>query len=101
MDVLAAESGIKSQVLEQIYELEKKYELETVILFGSRARGDFREKSDIDLAVLGEKTGQFRIALEEETDTLLKYDVINLNQDLEKNLRDNIEREGKLVYEKV
>ena len=28
MDVLAAESGIKSQVLEQIYELAKKYELE-------------------------------------------------------------------------
>ena len=42
-------TGIKQQVIHEIQNLAQKYEVRKVILFGSRARGDFREKSDIDL----------------------------------------------------
>ena len=46
-----------------------------VILFGSRARGDDHERSDIDLAVLGGDTNNFALAVDEETSTLLMYDI--------------------------
>ena len=46
------QTGIKLEVINEIIELAKKFNIYKVILFGSRARGDFREKSDIDLAVV-------------------------------------------------
>ena len=47
------DTGIKPVVIEEIRELAKKYDVERVILFGSRARGDYKRCSDIDLAVYG------------------------------------------------
>ena len=44
-------SGIKKKVLEEITQLAVEYHVQKVILFGSRARGDYWERSDIDLAV--------------------------------------------------
>ena len=37
----------------RIIELAKKYRVEKVILFGSRARGNNRPDSDVDLALSG------------------------------------------------
>ena len=47
------ETGIKPIVIEEICDIARKYNVQKVILFGSRARGDFKTKSDIDLAVQG------------------------------------------------
>lgn len=47
------ETGIDARVLEEIRQLAEKYGIHKVILFGSRARGDFKRASDIDLAVSG------------------------------------------------
>ena len=41
--------GIDSTVICQIIDLANRHHIKTVILFGSRARGDFRRTSDIDL----------------------------------------------------
>lgn len=53
--------------------------MEKVILFGSRARGDYKRASDINLAVSGGDIYRFALDIEEETSTPLKYDVINLD----------------------
>lgn len=45
--------GIDSTVIHQIINLANRHHIQTVILFGSRARGDFHRTSDIDLAVQG------------------------------------------------
>ena len=45
------DTGIRPEVIEEIRNLAQKYDIEKVILFGSRARGDFRRTSDIDIAV--------------------------------------------------
>ncbi|MBO5589719.1 MAG: nucleotidyltransferase domain-containing protein, partial [Acidaminococcaceae bacterium] len=42
------QTGIKSDVINEIIKLAKKFDVHKVILFGSRARGNFQEKSDID-----------------------------------------------------
>ena len=94
-------TGIKDSVIYEIIELAKKYNLDKVILFGSRARGDFQRASDIDLAVSGGDIAMFAIDVEEETSTLLQFDVIDLDKDLQENLLKSIREEGILIYEKV
>lgn len=46
-------TGIRQIVVEEIQEIARKNGINTVLLFGSRARGDYKERSDIDLAVEG------------------------------------------------
>ena len=70
-------------------------------MFGSRARGDFKEKSDIDLAVQGGDFIRFMLDVNEETSTLLSFDIINLDEKIQDELRESIEKEGKIVYEEV
>ena len=94
-------SGLKENLLNEIIELAKEYGIEKVILFGSRARGDFKERSDIDLAVSGGDVVGFSFAIEEETTTLLMFDVVNLGKGVQKELIDSIKREGIVLYEKV
>ena len=94
-------TGIREAVLEQIRSLAEQHGLNRVILFGSRARGDFRERSDIDLAVRGGHIAAFSLDVDEETDTLLQYDVVNLDVPVDKALLESIQREGITIYEKV
>ena len=73
-------TGIKQKVIDEIREIAKTYDIEKVLLFGSRARGDYKERSDIDLAVYGGKTAIFSLAIDEETSTLLKYDIVDIDR---------------------
>lgn len=94
-------TGIRSIVADEIRELALRCGITRVILFGSRARGDFRRESDIDLAVSGGNVDRFRLAVEEETSTLLRYDVVNMDLHMQPSLRESIEKEGIILYEKV
>lgn len=93
--------GLNDIVLRQIIELAQKRNITKVILFGSRARGDFKKKSDIDLAVLGENVAEFSFDVDELTDTLLQYDIIDLNSNVSDELLKNIQNEGIIIYEKI
>ncbi len=99
--MLPKNTGIHAVVLEQIRSIAKQYDLNRVILFGSRARGDFKERSDIDLAASGGNISAFSLAVDEETDTLLKYDVVDLDRPVDPALLDNIRKDGIMLYEKV
>lgn len=68
-------TGIKCKVLQEIIQLAKKNCVEKVILFGSRARGDFKERSDIDLAFCGGSSSHFILDVDETTSTLLEFDM--------------------------
>ena len=94
-------TGIKQQVIEEIRKLAQESGIRKIILFGSRARGDFRETSDIDLAVSGGDFERFALDVNEETSTLLKYDIVNLDRDIQQELQDSIRKDGRVLYEKV
>ena len=96
-----SDTGIREAVLTEIRDLAEKYGLERVVLFGSRARGDYKKTSDIDLAVMGGNITLFTLDVEEETSTLLSFDVVNLDGSVQEELRKSIEQEGKLLYEKI
>ena len=95
------DTGIRPEVIEEIRNLAQKYDIEKVILFGSRARGDFRRTSDIDIAVTGGDFARFALDVDEETSTLLEYDIVNLDRDMQDELRESIEKEGRILYEKM
>ena len=94
-------TGIKPVVIDKIRELAQKHHLCRILLFSSRARGDYKRTSDIDLAVRGGNIAAFALDVEEETSTLLKYDIVNLDGPVQKDLLDSIEKEGRVLYEKV
>ena len=94
-------TGIRQEVIREIQEFAKKYQVKKVILFGSRARGDFKEKSDIDLGVKGGDFARFSLDVNEETTTLLKFDIINLDEKIQQELKDSIQKEGKILYEEI
>lgn len=95
------ETGIKEEVLEEINQLARKYAIKKVILFGSRARSDFHKTSDIDLAVSGGNKTMFYLDVEEKTSTLLMFDMVDLDADIQPELRESIEREGVVIYEEI
>lgn len=93
--------SLSERVLRDMIALAQKYDIKKLILFGSRARGDHRERSDIDLAVSGGNTTEFSFAVNEELWTLLMFDVVNLDEPVRKELLSEIERDGVVLYEKV
>lgn len=91
------DKNIQNEIIDQA----RKYHINKVILFGSRARGDNKERSDIDLAVTGGNVAQFRLAVDDEVRTLLMFDVVNLDEPVQKPLLESIENEGVILYEKI
>ena len=91
------------QVYSQIREIAKQHQVEKIVLFGSRARGDHLEKSDIDLAIYGcQDFLELSDQLEEELWSLLQLDLIDMNgMSVSKELIDEIERDGVILYEAV
>jgi predicted nucleotidyltransferase len=73
-----------------------------IILFGSRARGDFRPNSDFDLCLVDALVdptirAKARITSEEEPLTLHKIDLVFYDE-VSEEFRRNIDREGIAIY---
>lgn len=83
----------------RIIELAKKYRVEKVILFGSRARGNNRPDSDVDLALSGGNYFEFAFDFDDESNGNIKCDVTYLDHELKMGLRDSINRDGIVLYE--
>lgn len=94
-------TGLKESLMKEIISFAKQYDVEKLILFGSRARGDYQRKSDIDLAFFGGQASRFCLAVSEDTNTLLNFDVIDLGNIVPEDLKKSIEEEGIVVYEKI
>ncbi|MDM8336840.1 nucleotidyltransferase family protein [Mediterranea massiliensis] len=75
----------------------EKYGIEELALFGSAARGEQTEDSDIDVCVKLKKTS-FRIymSIKEELEKLfhLKVDLLTLHENMRRLFRQNIEHDA-------
>jgi uncharacterized protein len=78
--------------------------IERAVLYGSRAKGNYKPGSDIDLTLYGENltTSQLGDIAEELDDLLLPYmfDLSIFDHLGHSDLRDHIERVGQVFYEK-
>ena len=93
--------SLDKRVEKDIIGIAKKNGIKKVILFGSRARGDHSERSDIDLAVSGGNALDFYYDLEEKAWTLLMFDVVSLDKGIREELQAEISRDGVVLYEEV
>lgn len=94
-------TGIGENILAEIRILAEKYNIDKVILFGSRARGSYKATSDIDLAVSGGDVSGFSLSVDEDTSTLVEFDFVNLDGGVQEELCSSIQKEGRILYEKV
>jgi predicted nucleotidyltransferase len=97
--------GLKKETIEAIREVLAKYpEVEKAILYGSRAKGNYRPGSDIDLTLIGEKLNLTILQkIENELDDLLlpyKIDLSLHKQIQNKELLEHIERVGKVLFDR-
>jgi Nucleotidyltransferase domain. len=91
---------IPERVLQEILQFARDAGVERLVLFGSRARGTYSERSDIDLAVYGGDFDAFYFRVQEETESLLEFDLIDMHRKVSPSLLEDIEREGIEIYEK-
>ncbi len=93
--------NLEQNVVDDIIRIAVKNGVKKVILFGSRARGDNSERSDIDLAISGGNALDFYYDAEENVHTLLMFDVVELDKGITADLEAEIRRDGVILYEKV
>ena len=75
--------------------------VEKIVLFGSRARGNNTERSDVDLAVYGGDFDSFYWNIQENVHSLLMFDLVNVDEGISRDLEEEIERDGVVLYEKA
>ena len=96
------------EIISNISHLFDKYEMDEVYIFGSRARGDHKESSDIDLVYRRNKQfGIFHelnaINFKEELQKAIPSDAVNYNEVINNHnnkVAQNAKKEMILIYEK-
>ena len=88
------------ELYRQLAALARQYGAKRLVLFGSRARGDNRYNSDIDLAVYGmPQSNQANFWFDcEELPTLLKFDIVHIREDMNPDFLANIKKDGVILY---
>ncbi len=105
MKEISAKSGLNQNIINQINNIFAKYpQIKKVMLYGSRAKGNYKKGSDIDLSMFGEDlTYKIQLDVFDDLDELLLPYTIDLSvfDYLDNaNLRDHIERVGVVFYER-
>lgn len=91
--------NLPAEVQEIILQSARQCGIQRVVLFGSRARGTSRRRSDVDLAVRGGDILRFMALLDDWADTLLTFDVVDMRLPVSEQLRRNIMRDGIVLWD--
>lgn len=95
--VIKMKFGLSDEIYIKIKNISNKYNKYNFLIFGSRARGDFKYNSDIDIAIRGEITKIDEFNILNEFDLLeLPYtiDVVFFNKIEKQELINSIQTEG-------
>ena len=96
---MAINCGLSPEDIGLLHKLLAEYaEIDEVILFGSRAMGNFKTGSDIDLAIKGQNAAKIVTTLlgrlENDIPLPYKFDLIHYESITEPALREHIDRHG-------
>jgi predicted nucleotidyltransferase len=102
-EITASELGLKDSQLDEIQGFAMKIPaIEEVIVYGSRAKGNYRQGSDVDLVLVGKdlKLADQLSFWNDLDDSYQPYffDVAILHQIQNESLLEHIDRVGKRIY---
>lgn len=102
--LVANNFGLKENLIDNIVSILKNYKtLDKAVIFGSRARGEYKYNSDIDIALFGNnltKNDFFQILNRiDEIDTHFSFDILHYDTLLKPELKNNIIKDGVVIYE--
>ena len=96
---------MKDNLIEVIRNIANEFNIEKVILYGSKARGDHAPTSDYDIAIISNNLTPLDKALIydriDDIETLKKIDLVFLEGSESDSFHKNILKEGKVIYEKT
>lgn len=93
--------NLPERVLRELSLFAQEHSVTKIVLFGSRARGNNTERSDIDIAVYGGDFDGFYWDIKEKVNSLLMFDIIQANSAISDDLKHEIEKDGVIIYEKT
>ena len=93
--------NLPDRILRELYSFARKHAVTKIVLFGSRARGTNTERSDIDIAVYGGDFDSFYWDVKEKAHSLLMFDIVQADAPISAELKEEIEKDGVVIYEKA
>ena len=96
--------GLIESTIDQIRQALAQYpHINSAKIYGSRAKGTFNDRSDIDIALIGENITRFEVAgilLQlDETDIPYAFDFNIYHEIKNRALKEHIDRIGKNIYQ--
>lgn len=85
------------EVISEVAKLCRNFHAKEVILYGSRAKGTARERSDIDIAATGVKNFDILEEKIEELPTLYSVDLLNMDTCRNDLLKEDIRQYGREI----
>ena len=93
--------NLPDRILRELFSFAQTHSITKIILFGSRARGTNTERSDIDIAVYGGDFDSFYWDVKEKIHSLLMFDIVQADAPISAELKEEIEKDGVMIYEKT
>jgi len=96
--------GLLTSDLNFLIQLFQKFpSIQEVHIFGSRAKGNFKKGSDVDLSIKGEyvtfeEINQLDDELNELSNLPYKFDLVHYEKNQSIELKEHIDRVGKVIY---
>ena len=97
--------GLRESDLAYIIKTLSQFDtIDKAIIFGSRAKGNYHNGSDVDIAIKGtidfKTLSKLSYLLNQESMMPYKFDIVNYSKSKHNDLKEHINRVGKLIYDK-
>ncbi len=96
--------GLREQDLYEIIALFQRFPaIDEAIIFGSRAKGNYKKGSDVDIAIKGagithDLVAEISFCLNEDSDMPYFFDLVHFDEITERDLSEHINRVGQCIY---
>ena len=96
--------GLSDTVIDELQEVFRRHpNIQKVLIFGSRAKGNYREGSDIDLAAIGYNLN-YNLLLSilteiDDLELLYSVDLLDYQKTLNTPIGEHIDRVGQVFYQ--
>lgn len=91
--------GLSNEIIEKIRTVGKNNNIK-IMIFGSRAKGNYKENSDIDIAIIEEVSESKKYKIMDEIDQInceYKIDIVFIQNIKNEKFLNSIKQEGKIL----